>query len=1014
MLAERPNRLPTILVISVISLLLAVEMKSSWLESRFFAREAAKISYSVAAGPSRSVEYPQGGPFDRQRGYSLLPAFLNRLRGEGYRIEKQARNSPWSVRFTHWGIYPVYHEKNDAGLDISDRGGMSLYSFRDPALGYPDFASIPPLVVRSLLFIENRRLLDENEPYQNPAIEWGRLARAGVDFALHKVDPHYSIIGGSTLATQLEKLRHSPEGRTHSPIEKLRQIASASLRSYQDGPRTLGAQRAVIRDYINSIPLSATRSHGEVTGLGDGLATWYGADFGEVNRLLGTKVDESALRAQEMDARARSYRQVLSLFLALRQPSMYLVKHPAALAVQTDRYLRALCDRGVISSRLRDAALRTRTSLKPVAPAGPAVDFVSGKATNAIRSHLLGLLGIRDTYSLDRLDLSVQTTIDQAVQQSVTHFFEKVVNPLDAHAAGLDGDQLLSVGDPSQVTYSFTLYERGDGVNLLRAQTDNLNQPLSIVDGTRLQLGSTAKLRTLINYLQIVEELHRQYGGQSPRQLARAAVLPGDRLTLWALQYLSATQDRSLEAMLNAALDRQYSSSPDEVFFTAGGQHVFANFERSEDNRVMTVREGFEQSVNLVFIRLMRDIEGYYKWRVLGVSPSVLTDPDDPARDRYLKRFADEKGFAFLRRFYQKYRSLHPEQILDALIKGVRRTPARVAVLFRSVRPTADFQAFSTFMTRRLPDSSLNEHALENLYASYAPDRFSLSDRGYLAGVHPLELWLVAYLYEHPQASLSQAIASSAPERQEVYRWLFRAKERHGQDLRIGILLEEDAFREIWKAWKRLGYPFDSLVASYATSIGVSGDTPKALAELAGIIANGGIRYPAETVRQLTFAHGTPMETTVAFHPAAGESVLSPVIAGLVHDEMLGVVKNGTGRRVSDAFGSMNGQPIPVAGKTGTGDNRFKVFAPGGEMLSERAVNRTATFVFIIGDRLFGTVTAFVPGENASSYKFTSALAVQILKDLAPDLRPLIADLQEKERAAKIDGAPTLVTEAER
>ncbi len=452
--------------------------------------------------------------------------------------------------------------------------------------------------------------------------------------------------------------------------------------------------------------------------------------------------------------------------------------------------------------------------------------------------------------------------------------------------------------------------------------------------------------------------------------------------------------------MLNAALDRQYSSSPAEVFFTGGGQHVFANFKHSEDNRMMTVREGFEQSVNLVFIRLMRDIEGYYKWRVPGVSPSVLTDPADPARERYLKRFADEEGSVFLRRFYQKYRGLDPEQTLDTLIKGIRPTPARVAVTFRSVRPAADFQAFSAFMTRRLPDSSLNEPTLEKLYASYAPDKFSLPDRGYLAGIHPLELWLAAYLEQHPQASLSQAIASSAPQRQEVYRWLFRDKERHGQDLRIGILLEQDAFHEIWKAWKGLGYPFDSLVASYATSIGVSGDTPKALAELAGIIANGGVRYPTETVRQLTFAHGTPMETTVAFHPPAGESVLSPVIAGLVHNEMLGVVRDGTGRRVSGAFGSMNGQPIPVAGKTGTGDNRFKVFAPGGEMLSERAVNRTATFVFIIGDRLFGTVTAFVPGENASSYKFTSALAVQILKDLAPGLRPLIPIAAEEQPVA--------------
>ena len=35
-----------------------------------------------------------------------------------------------------------------------------------------------------------------------------------LDYSLHEVDPKYPVMGGSTLATQLEKLRHSPHGRT--------------------------------------------------------------------------------------------------------------------------------------------------------------------------------------------------------------------------------------------------------------------------------------------------------------------------------------------------------------------------------------------------------------------------------------------------------------------------------------------------------------------------------------------------------------------------------------------------------------------------------------------------------------------------------------------------------------------------------------------------------------------------------------------------------------------------------
>ena len=44
----------------------------------------------------------------------------------------------------------------------------------------------------------------------------------------------------------------------------------------------------------------------------------------------------------------------------------------------------------------------------------------------------------------------------------------------------------------------------------------------------------------------------------------------------------------------------------------------------------------------------------------------------------------------------------------------------------------------------------------------------------------------------------------------------------------------------------------------------------------------------------------------------------------------------------------------------------------------------------MIDERFFGTVTAYVPGPEAANYRFTSGLAVQILKLLAPTLQPLL------------------------
>jgi hypothetical protein len=65
-------------------------------------------------------------------------------------------------------------------------------------------------------------------------------------------------------------------------------------------------------------------------------------------------------------------------------------------------------------------------------------------------------------------------------------------------------------------------------------------------------------------------------------------------------------------------------------------------------------------------------------------------------------------------------------------------------------------------------------------------------------------------------------------------------------------------------------------------------------------------------------------------------------------------------------------------------------FSAGGRLVDSRVANRTAMFVFMIGDRFFGTVMVFVPGESAGKYEFTSSLAVQVFKDLQPMLKPLM------------------------
>ncbi len=542
------------------------------------------------------------------------------------------------------------------------------------------------------------------------------------------------------------------------------------------------------------------------------------------------------------------------------------------------------------------------------------------------------------------------------------------------------------------MVYSVTLYERALGANLLRVQTDNLNQPLNINQDTRLELGSTAKLRTLINYLEIVSELHQQYAGQSAAELRKVNIFPEDYLTQWAVQYLATAPNRNLEPMLQAALQRKYSGSNGESFFTGGGLHHFDNFETWENGSNMTVSLAFQNSVNLVFIRVMRDIVNYYRFRVPGASPEVLDNWDDPARQNYLARFADEEGRLYESRFYQKYRDLTPDQSLHALFHGTQQlTPLRAAVIFRSIRPSAGLAEFTAFLNSSLPKAAMTKANPAELYEKFGPDKFNLADRGYLAHVHPLELWLLNYREQHPRAPLREILANSATERQNVYWWLFKTEHKEAQDGRIRTLLEQDAFKEIYKAWKRQGYPFDSLVPSYATTIGVSGDTPAALADLMGILVNDGVRNPTLKIDQLHFGEGTPTETVVIPKVAQGKPVISPLIAALVRKELIGVVENGTGRRTHGGIVLPGGRVVPVGGKTGTGDNRLESFSAHGSVIGSKVTSRTATFVFMIGDRYYGTILAFVPGPKAASYGFTSALAVQIFKDLIPQWKTLLA-----------------------
>jgi len=974
---------------SAILILLAVaafEFQTSWLQSELFSSLGRELIFDVKDGRHPRAHHPTSGPHNQRLGYSELDGFAERLDQRGFDLTKQAGLSPKHWQFVEIGGYPLFQEKNRAGLKILDHQGEVIQNMRFPMRIYPAFEAVPSLVLNTLLFIENRELLDPFEDRRNPAIDWSRMAALLPGLARQLVDPGYNAAGGSTLATQIEKFRHSPDGQTPDAKEKLRQIISASFRAYRDGADTTDHRRQIALDYVNGTPLSARRGFGEVNGIGDGLFAWFGADFGEVNELLMSDTKT----VFELFRKATAYKQVLSLLIAQRRPSYYLLGGRDDLKKLADQHLRLLMNEGVIGHSLGETALGMDLKFRDTLIALDDESHLERKASNAIRTELMSMLGASDLYALDRYDLTLESSIDIEAQRRVTDVLQQLHDPEVARKLGLYGHRLLNPNDDKgQLVMSLTVYERGRDANHLRVQADNLDQPFDINSGAKLDLGSTAKLRTLITYLEVIAEIHGSLAEQDFADLSNAARNGPDTLTRWVARTLKTTSDRSLETLLDVAMKKRYSANNSQRFRTGGGLHKFANFNKRDNGRIVTVATAMRHSINLPLIRMMRDIASYH---VGQDGKDILADRKHPERKRYLQRFADGEAMTFLRRFHKALAHLDADEVLEKMTSRPRVSKNRMAALFRFIRPEASKDEFVTYLKAQTVTAKLSDKRLDKLFSDYDPSDFSFEDQSFLVRLHPLHLWLARHLQTDRAPTVADAWAVSDEAKTAAAAWLFKTRRKGTQDLRIKQMLEEDAFKLIHKRWARLGYPFPSLVPSYATSIGSSADRPDALAKLVGIILNDGLLKPATRIEAVHFASSTPYETRFERRLQQPVRVMASEVADTVRRTMIDVVEKGTARRLNGGFDLTSGQKIKIGAKTGTGDHRKKTFDRRGNLVSSEVVNRTATVMFFIGDNLYGSLTIFVAGPKAEEYSFTSSLPSQLLKALAPALSPLMDD----------------------
>jgi membrane peptidoglycan carboxypeptidase len=976
--ASHPRLFKWILIALLIGIPVVYELRTSAFSSRILSSYASKMSYRMGPGPSPNIVFPEHGPFDVRTGYALIPDFERRLHSMGYKTTAQARFSPELERAAKWGIRPPYSEPNSTKLTIHGKDGEPLFQAPVVAHYFNSFEEIPALAVKSLLLIENRELNEPAEDTTNPVVDWDRLAKAALLYAGNKLGLPLSVEGGSTLATQMEKYRHSYEGRTESILAKLRQMTDASLKVYHNGPDTREERRQIVLDYLNSIPLAAAPGYGELHGIGNGLYAWFGLSLQEIQKSLSLP-DSSP-------EKAKAFKHILALLCSVKAPSYYLIQNHDALQSRVNFYARMLATTQVIPLDLAKNVESTPLSFSSSPPKYFLPSYAERKAVNEIRSKITSLLGVRGLYELDRLHLDIESTIDPRLQHSVVRLFERLKNPQFVSAAGLRGERLLQKGDPSKVIYGMMLFEKTPRGNLLRVATDNLDAPFDINTGMKMQLGSTAKLRVLVNYLVIVASLHEQLSAMDAQELQDHIKAARDPITLWAAETLIGDEKPDLDAFLQLALDRKYSASPGESFFTGGGLHHFSNFDKKDNGRILTVREATKHSVNLVYIRLMRDLVRYYESRLPYDTKALLSDIDNPMRRKLLQGIADEESRHFLYQAYKAFNKREPDVIVSGLLGERAKSARHHAMLFYALHHGGEEQALGQWLKKYLGNTDWEQ--TKRMAKAYGNPRLNLADYGYLLNIHPLRLWCAKELLREPQISWKQLWEESVETRQLSDAWLFKTRNRSAQELRLKIRFEQDVFARMTPLWKRLGFPFDRLIPSLATAIGSSGDRPEALAQLIGILLNEGERMPTIQMTRMRFAGNTPYETTIEPIDSEGTRLMPRAVARAILPVLATVVQSGTAARLSGAL-TINDKSLVIGGKTGSGDNRFDTVGRRGQKISSRPVDRTAVFVFYIEDRYFGVITAFVPGEEAGEYGFTSSLPVAVLKLLAPDIEDL-------------------------
>ena len=244
--------------------LVAREARSARLQAGVLSELARGLGFAVGAGRSDAIRFPGPGPYDQRRGYTscrLSSSGSPRATTTSPR-RRACRRACW--RSTSSACSPPIARRTRpasccwtvvaSGYTVSGfRSALTSASTRCRRCSWTRCCSSRT----ASCWVRAPR--GATRPSSGTACERG--ARSGAPHVRSRSDRRPAAARWPRRSRSTATRRKAAPTRSR---DKLRQMASASLRAYLDGEDTLLRRRQIVVDYLNTVPLAAQAGSGEV------------------------------------------------------------------------------------------------------------------------------------------------------------------------------------------------------------------------------------------------------------------------------------------------------------------------------------------------------------------------------------------------------------------------------------------------------------------------------------------------------------------------------------------------------------------------------------------------------------------------------------------------------------------------------------------------------------------------------------------------------------------------------